>query len=303
MRNVTTRETVPCAYVTKGKQRIKQFNQTVYLNNGDEFEIELFNPTTNKVLAQIELNGKSIGAGIVLRPGERVFLERYIETARKFLFETYTVNGNNSEVQQAIALNGLVNVKFYGEYVNFYIPPVYYNSSPSIDWNYHNTKTFDNCDFNLSDNWNVNTSFNQPSGRGSSASAFFSSSTTNASTNSGASTFTSSVNYADTSKSTGKPNMKLKKFQSPGIYLVEKDESRIETGRIEKGSASSQTFKYDDTQFNSYWSWASEWKILPKSQKPVTSEELNALWCGNCGARKGKGKFCQFCGANHWIVK
>ena len=88
----TQRETVPVAYVTKGRQRVKQFsghgNGSVYLRNGDEFELELFNPTTSKVLAKISLNGKSLGSGIVLRPGERVFLERYFDEAKKFLFET-----------------------------------------------------------------------------------------------------------------------------------------------------------------------------------------------------------------------
>ncbi len=104
---------VPQSFITKSKQRLKQHVDTVYLKNGDEFEIELFNPTQNKVLAKIELNGVSIGSGIVLRPGERVFLERYLDDAKKFLFETYIVNGNNNDVQQAIAKNGDVTVKFY----------------------------------------------------------------------------------------------------------------------------------------------------------------------------------------------
>lgn len=75
---------VPQSFITKGKQRLKQHIDTVYMNNGDEFEIELFNPTQQKVLAKIELNGKSIGSGIIVRPGERVFLERYLDEARKF---------------------------------------------------------------------------------------------------------------------------------------------------------------------------------------------------------------------------
>ncbi len=106
---------VPQSFITKSKQRLKQHTDTVYLNNGDEFEIELFNPTQNKVLAKIEMNGKSIGNGIILRPGERIFLERYLDEAKKFLFETYVVNGNNEEVKQAIANNGDVVVKFYNE--------------------------------------------------------------------------------------------------------------------------------------------------------------------------------------------
>ena len=75
----------------KGRKSIK--NGKVFLTDGDEFEIELFNPTQNKVLAKIELNGKSIGSGIILRPGERVFLERYLDEAKKFLFETYVEIG------------------------------------------------------------------------------------------------------------------------------------------------------------------------------------------------------------------
>ena len=107
----TTGFAVPQSFITKGKQRLKQHIDTVYLNNGDEFEIELYNPTQNKVLAKIELNGSSIGSGIILRPGERVFLERYLNEAKKFLFETYNVNGDNEEVQRAIAENGEIIIE------------------------------------------------------------------------------------------------------------------------------------------------------------------------------------------------
>jgi len=34
----------PQAFITKRKQRIKQFEGQVYLNDGDEYEIEIFNP-------------------------------------------------------------------------------------------------------------------------------------------------------------------------------------------------------------------------------------------------------------------
>ena len=82
--NTQTGGARPEAFVTKGKQRLKQYTDTVYLNNGDEFEIELYNPTKNKVLAKVEMNGNSIGAGIILRPGERVFLERFLNESKKF---------------------------------------------------------------------------------------------------------------------------------------------------------------------------------------------------------------------------
>ena len=218
MKNVTTRETVPCAYVTKGKQRMKQFDKSVYLNDGDEFEIELFNPTTNKVLAEIELNGVSIGAGIVLRPGERVFLERYIETARKFLFETYNVSGSNADVKAAIALNGNVSVKFYAESI-----PVVYRSTtyPPIDWsywgNYHTgtgkglynqpIATYDSCGF----------------GDVPVAASFMA----NVNTTNGGGTMSSNVNYNDVPKQEIKMASvpSPKNYKSPGIYFMELDQS------------------------------------------------------------------------------
>ena len=115
--NTQTGSARPESFVTKSKQRLKQYIDTVYLNNGDEFEVELYNPTQNKVLAKIEMNGNSIGAGIILRPGERVFLERFLNESKKFLFETYNVEGDDKSVEKSIAKNGEVIVKFYDEYV------------------------------------------------------------------------------------------------------------------------------------------------------------------------------------------
>jgi hypothetical protein len=112
---------VPQAFVTKGKQRLKQHDSdTVFLENGNEFELELFNPTQNKIKAEIELNGKKLSSGIVLRPGERVFLERFLDSPKKFKFETYFVEGDNETVKQSIEKNGNVSVKFYDEWV--YVP-------------------------------------------------------------------------------------------------------------------------------------------------------------------------------------
>lgn len=108
----------PEAFITKAKKRIKQFDGQVYLSDGDEYEIELFNPTQDVVLAKIKIDGDYIaGGGIVLRRGERVFLERFLDSPDKFKFSTYVVNGNNSDVQKAIRNNGYVEIEFYSEYV------------------------------------------------------------------------------------------------------------------------------------------------------------------------------------------
>jgi hypothetical protein len=72
----------------------------------------------------------------------------------------------------------------------------------------------------------------------------------------------------------------------------------IETGLIEEGSHSNQKFQNDYTDFES-WPFREEViKILPVSQKPYSSDDLNKIYCYNCGRKiKSKFKYCPFCGA------
>ena len=265
--NLFNGSVVPQSFITKGKQRLKQHVDTVYLKNGDEFEVELYNPTQNKVLAKIEMNGKSIGNGIILRPGERVFLERYLDEAKKFLFETYVVNGNNEEVKQAIANNGDVIVKFYNEMVLSgtvtYTNPLVLNGDTYTTHNTlggttfttTSTGTFDSNRSIFTSGINNNLFYNQ---------------------NLGNEVTMDSINVD-------------KKPTSPLRHL--------ETGRVEKGSNSEQTFTYDNAQFYSYPSQTNWWKIKPQSTKPIVREDL-VTYCTECGAKKKKDthKFCPHCG-------
>jgi len=105
----------PSAFITVRKQRQKQNGKNVYLHDRTEFEIELHNPTNDSILAKISLNGNRISnSGVVLKPGQRVFLERYLDEDRKFLFETYEVSDNKTN-QRAIENNGLVIVEFFNK--------------------------------------------------------------------------------------------------------------------------------------------------------------------------------------------
>ena len=98
---------VPTANIAVNKSRLKVYKNTgdmptYYLQKGQEFQIELFNPTTDVILAKIILNGNPISqGGLVLNPGQRVFLDRYLDVAKKFLFDTYEVS-NTEEVKKAI---------------------------------------------------------------------------------------------------------------------------------------------------------------------------------------------------------
>jgi DNA-directed RNA polymerase subunit M/transcription elongation factor TFIIS len=254
----------PCAYITKNKQRIKQFGQNVYLKDGSEFEIELYNPSRNTVLSKIKINGNFIsGGGIILRPGERVFLERYLDVRRKFKFETYSVDSTN-ETMNAIANNGDVEILFYEEED---IIDVRLNSHP---WT--NDYTYINRD--------INTGGSYPRY---------------------GVTFTTSntvINSADaninlTSLNTSNDTVSRR--------LTKKSKS-IETGRVEKGSSSNQEFNSVSKNFNSWTVSTSVWKILPESQRPVEKRDLIEK-CPKCSTKvkKSSWKFCPECG--HQLVR
>lgn len=129
--NITTNtytSVYPTARIAVKKNVQKCTNGKVYLEDGTEFEIELFNPRQSSVLAKISINGTSISnSGLVIKPGQRVFLDRFIDVAKKFKFDTYEVSGTDSAVKEAIAKNGIVTVTFYDEAVPYV--PFYYGSN------------------------------------------------------------------------------------------------------------------------------------------------------------------------------
>ena len=277
-----TKTGMPCAYISKDRKRLKQFGQTVYLNNGDEFQLELYNPSSTTVLAKIKLDGSYIsGGGIVLKPGQRVFLERYLDDPRKFKFETYEVDGTSNEVLDAIAGNGDVVIDFFDEYKQ----PVWNNSITYVGGSFGGPiHTYGNNFYNVNG----------------------STTTTNGNVSFTSSNNTAGVNFNTTSASNTfvGPNIRSKR----GI-LKSKPNSRsevtmdmlsmdsIETGRVEKGGSSDQSFKTVDKTFNHFSCASSIWKILPVSQKVYEKQELK-VYCTNCGKKRKKDsdKFCSSCG-------
>ena len=107
-------------HITTSRNRVKTYDSKVYLADGRKFELEIHNPHPFKVLAKIKLNGRYISSsGIILRPGERIYLERFIDQNQAFVFSTYEVD-NTPQNLEAISLNGDVEVDFFSEYV----PPI-----------------------------------------------------------------------------------------------------------------------------------------------------------------------------------
>ena len=121
-RRITTNDDKkPSFNLAINKSRLKNYNvdniTTYYLKDGDEFQLEIFNPLVNNILAKIKINNNFISqGGLVIKPGERIFLERYLDVSKKFLFETYEVE-DSDEVREAIENNGLIEVEFFNEVV------------------------------------------------------------------------------------------------------------------------------------------------------------------------------------------
>jgi hypothetical protein len=277
-----TKTGTPCAYITKDKKRLKQVGQNVYLKNGDEFQLELFNPSTNTVLSKIKLDGNYIsGGGIVLKPGQRIFLERYLDDARKFKFETYEVDGTSNEVLDAISGNGDVVIDFFDEYKQ----PVWTNNisycGGSFGGPIHTYST------NTGGSIQTHTHTTNTGGVTFTTNGFAGSTTGTASY----STLTAGISSAMFNTSSGNLNISGKK---------EVTMDSLETGRVEKGGKSDQSFQTVNKSFNHYACSTSVWKILPESQKQYDNKDLK-VYCGNCGTKKRRDShlFCPHCGEKY----
>lgn len=302
MKKTITGPSMPMAGICINKSRLKTYHKnnlpTFYLEKGQEFQIELFNPTSDTILAKIQLNGNQISqGGLVLRPGERVFLERYLDVAKKFKFDTYEV-ANTAEVRKAIEDNGDFKVEFYRESKPTYLyggsittvttnpitlTNINYNSSgnPNPLLRSFNTTSAENT-FNLTGTLNSSSSTNI-------ASSYFSN-TSNAVAGSAAA-YSSEVTMDSLSLSDEVASTKSLKAKR-GISKT------IETGRVEAGSSSNQKLEYVSKSFD-YWPFHTvEYKLLPISQKVNSVADVNVKrYCHNCGAKqKPEFKFCPSCG-------
>jgi hypothetical protein len=253
----TTNVSKPTAHITKKKSRLKVYNgHNVFLNDKDNFEFEIHNPTQKSILCKIKLNGDYISStGIIIRPGQRVFLERFLDSNNKFEFGTYEVKDTSSN-KTAIDLNGDVRIEFYNEqtYNPFYGTVTYFGGNSSL--------------------------YNQ--------NLFSANNTGSLNYHDSVQTFTSdsNVNYSSVvGKTTTTP-------QGPNI----RSKKSIETGRVEKGEKSNQKFTQSYENFDYFVSHQVSLKILPLNNKNKTVDEIKQFFieCGT--KTKTKYKFCPSCG-------
>ena len=262
----------PSAWVVssdKGRKSIK--NGKVYLKDKEEFQIELFNPLTDCVLADIKLNGNTISqSGLVIRPGERFYLDCFVDDNKKFVFNTYEVEDNQS-TKVAISKNGMLEVFFYKEsvvslknwrnrfdrvIVEKYYPVHYPHYQPywyGVPNVYCGTGTITTGGLSgtTTGGYYTNGLSNNIIGTTTTNTAYFSQPIN--------STYTTGINISD-----------LGNMTTTTSYST----NSIETGRVEKGGKSNQKFEEVDMDFEKFHISSIVLQLLPESLKPVDTKDL-----------------------------
>lgn len=278
------------------KEYTKNNNRVVYMEDGQEFQIQLFNPYTYTIGAEITINDERQNAKVVIRPGERIWLDRYIDVSKKLKVSTYEVDSNDAEVNNAIKYNGRIQVAFYKERQRseypaliktiheepFKLPGDNINKTGTAPWPNNGTITWTNTVLGRTDSITAEPAVH----------AYYCSTDllgSSAVENAG-SFVTSATANCDFSASFGESSFSQTSFsQTVG---------KKETARIDHGSHSNQEFVDVDLDFNFYSFDTETIYIYPMSRKPFTSADANKRYCWNCGKRLSpKFRFCPTCGA------
>lgn len=277
---------VPTAHICTNRNRLKTYGDSIYLQDKTNFEIELFNPLTKRVLVKIEIDGMTISpSGLILNPGQRAYLERWIDNDRKFQFSTYEVD-NDQESKAAIADNGRVKVTFYEEQAkyfntNYVVQPVVYEPVRPIVIPY--TPYWTTTPFIYGSSGNIITNGNPNVG------------TVTTSFSVGNLTLTGCNSYTSNAINISGDDVNCN--YTSNVCCDSVAAGSLETGRTEMGGKSDQKFLESNGNFNSWEISSYEWKLLPESQKPVEISKLRE-YCPGCRnrIRKQTWKFCPSCG-------
>lgn len=264
-KSIAQTSTKPSAWIVspndKGRKSIK--SGKVFLEDKEEFEIELFNPLTVSVLADIKLNGQSISkTGLVVKPGQRVYLDCFIDDKKKFKFSTYEIE-NSGEALDATQNNGLLEVFFYKEDVitldnwqrkfDRIIVEKWYPYYPSYPW-YRPTIWYGTNSPTIGGNCVTTNLNNGIIGTTTTSNAYYSS---------------NNVNFSNTSNSVNLSNLNIDGSMN--------SLNSIETGRVEKGEVSKQKFTEVDMDFEKHYIASTIIQILPESRKPAEVKDVKKV--------------------------
>jgi len=256
---------LPTAIITRKRNEMRSYSRNndsvIYLNDKDTFEIRLFNPLQTKVGVEIRINGQTTSDSmLVLNPGQDVTLERYLDSKRKFMFETYHIDGNNPSAKKAIENNGLVEIFFHNEK---FIPTSYtiYTCGDTS----RGYGTTNHCLYSSTVDFNGTLTFDDTS---------------------------ANVGLGST------PNQNLKGMGKSKRKRVKA--KMEETGTIGKGDKSNQKLEQVNIEFESYSFHNLQFKLMPASQRDrIDSSESSRNYCPSCGyrLRKSSWEFCPKCGS------
>jgi len=275
MRTLKFSEREPSAFITTNGNQFRIYDgEKIFLTDGQNFEIRLFNPLMKKIGAEIILNGKGNGRILVLQPGQDIILDRFLDEKRKMVFETYTINADNQIAMKAIEENGSIVINFYNEK---YMAPAYttYSTNYRSAGPSYMGRSIDNIKLSKSISGN--------SGRSS-----------------GMSALPDLCDYAPESIYGNMSNTFSGDDFETGAQMSMLCEStnEIETGRVEKGEISNQNVTQVDVQFEQYPFHTIKYKLLPAGQyREIVSYQVKQ-YCPNCGLRipKQNWKYCPKCG-------
>jgi hypothetical protein len=254
-KQIAQTKTKPSAWIVtpndKGRKSIK--SGKVFLKDKEEFEIELFNPLTVSVLADIKLNGQSISkTGLVVKPGQRVYLDCFIDDKKKFVFSTYEIDGG-LESLDATQNNGVLEVFFYKEDVI------------TLDnWQ----RRFDRIIVEKHYPYNPYPWYNPYTIYGSGGGSTFT--TNNANGTIGNITTTNAIYSSNSINCSYTSRVDLPNLNIAGSLST----NSIETGRVEKGEESKQKFTEVDMEFEKHYIASTIIQILPESRKPAEVKNM-----------------------------
>lgn len=279
----------PEAYITINKSRVKMFGLYAYIADNTEFEIELYNPSNETVGAKFQMNGKPISdSHLILYPGQRMILDRYLNENRKFKYITYEVE-NSKESKEAIANNGLISIEFHRETVPGSTERMTITSTCNVGIGTTSPTTELKIDNNI-----LRSS-------GTSNNCFFSHTTSNGPV---LGTTTTSTNY-NTDRNGYTPGVCGYKTSIHDNNFVggvfPEPVKDIETGMIAKGNESEQDFESVDMQFESDPVSAKIFQLSPLSQKPMEAKDLLPLCKKTECNKRGKKDdiYCPKCGTKY----
>jgi hypothetical protein len=300
----------PCAWICTNNQKDpnkpsdrgrKKINDgKIYLDDSQNFEIEIHNPLTDNVLATININGKPFSkTGLVIKPGQRVYLDCFPDDRKKFVFSTYEVE-NTDHSKKAIIKNGTIEVFFFKESV--VETTLLDKMNKQIDHHHHYRPQYYPVYYPYP---GYDPYWKSPYWYGT-GSPFVGTTTGTYTTNLNNTVYSTSNNILG--NGLGIVNNSATYTCNEGNFTTANAAAtvintlnainNIETGRIEKGEMSNQKFTEIDVDFENNHISHVCYQLLPNSRKPLETIDLKEkCFCTDCGKRaKTSDNFCSSCG-------